>query len=105
MIFQRCLNIEERASPLNNVPENPNDSLLTSQEAGLTSKPPEKDIVLNSPAFSRLDIICPTVCTYIKLNALTLYSLVRSVMGNKETEGYRDENKQQMNAATRTCHD
>jgi len=51
MIFQRCLNIEERASPLNNVPENPNDSLLTSQEAGLTSKPPEKDIVLNSPAF------------------------------------------------------
>lgn len=51
MIFQRCLNIEERASPLNNVPKNPNASLLTSQEAGLTSKPPEKDIVLNSPAF------------------------------------------------------
>lgn len=71
MIFQRCLNIEERASPLNNVPENPNASPLTSQEAGLTSKPPEKDIVLNSPAFQPFRRNMWPINT-ITMNALTL---------------------------------
>lgn len=54
-------------------PENPNASLLTSQEAGLTSKPPEKDIVLNSSAFQ------PFRCNMWPFDTITMYALTSLV--------------------------